>query len=343
MAKFSRPLKVTIMCILWYALSSTNNVIGKKVLRSHPYPLTLSVFHMAANAFFMYPVLMLVGLQTRFHFSRHMLWRFIIPLGFGKLLGSVASHVSIWRVSVSYAHTIKGMLPIFTVTLSRIFYNERQSTIVYLSLVPIVVGVAIATMTELSFEFYGMLSAVLATCTFAVQNLYSKTALKEARLNPLQLLMKMSQVALFICVPLGILIDTTTMAHDPGLAEIDERFDLLFKLSLSGVINFVQNIVAFSVLHLLSPLSYSVANATKRILVITVSLITLKNPVTLVNFFGMMLAVAGVFLYNRAKIYQNSKHKILPTTNQDITEPHEEHHYVSSRYRMFSSKLNYFI
>ena len=107
MAQYSRTVKVAILCVLWYALSSTNNVVGKKALRKYPYPLTISLFHMAANAFLMYPILMIMKQEYSFHYSMAFFWRFVLPLGFGKLLGSVSSHISIWRISVSYAHTIK--------------------------------------------------------------------------------------------------------------------------------------------------------------------------------------------------------------------------------------------
>ena len=45
---------------------------------------------------------------------------------------------------------------------------------VYLSLVPIVSGVFIATVTELNFDLVGMVAALSATILFAVQNIYSK-------------------------------------------------------------------------------------------------------------------------------------------------------------------------
>lgn len=298
---YSRGIKVTVLCILWFCLSSSNNVIIKRFLGRFPYPITVSLSHMTCTAFLMHPLLLICGVRTTIDISMVKFYLLLIPLGIGKLLVSTSAHVSIWRVPVSYAHTVKAMMPIFTVMISRLFFNETQSLMVYLSLVPIISGVAIATVTEVSFELFGMIMALLCTIVFALQNIYTKRAIKDLRLNHLHLLTRLAHISFVIAVPLWLFTDASQIANDSNLASQEDLLWFTMKLALSGFINFSQNIMAFSVLNLLSPLSYSVTTATKRVLVIAVSILTLKNPVTILNMTGMVLAVFGVFLYNRTK------------------------------------------
>jgi solute carrier family 35 protein E1 len=83
-------------------------------------------------------------------------------------------------------------------------------------------------------------------------------------------------------------------------------------------LNWFQNILAFSVLSIVTPLTYAVCSASKRIFVIAISLFILGNPVTWMNLLGMMIACGGVLMYNRAKYYARHQQNKLPTYVNEI-------------------------
>ncbi|KAH7703409.1 solute carrier family 35 member E1 [Aphelenchoides avenae] len=71
-------------------------------------------------------------------------------------------------------------------------------------------------------------------------------------------------------------------------------------MAVSGFLGFMQSICTFILIDDLSALSYAVANTARRMSVIAFSLMVLHNPVTPLNVGGMLMAVVGLFLYNRA-------------------------------------------
>lgn len=70
-------------------------------------------------------------------------------------------------------------------------------------------------------------------------------------------------------------------------------------LVLDGIFYMMHNVFAFTVIAMVAPLSYSVANAMKRVVIIGASLFLLKNPVTTMNVAGMLIACFGVLCYNK--------------------------------------------
>ncbi|XP_050533532.1 solute carrier family 35 member E1 homolog isoform X3 [Daktulosphaira vitifoliae] len=225
-------IPVLSLCCFWYLVSSGSNVVGKTLLNQFPYPMTVTMVQLLSITIYSGPFFNLWGVRRFVEISWPYYFKLIVPLALGKFIGSVFTHVSLWKVPVSFTHTVKATMPLFSVVLSRIILGEKQT------------------------------------------------------------------------------LKTNT-----------ESYKVLGLLIIDGILNWLQNILAFSVMSMVTSLTYAVASSSKRIFVVGASLIVLGNPVTLNNICGMALALFGVMAYNKAKYdarENDKKRVILPMTNQNL-------------------------
>ncbi|CAF1067786.1 unnamed protein product [Adineta ricciae] len=326
-------IQICCLCLIWYSSSAAGNVIVKELLDEFPFPLTVTLVQLLSIWILCIPLIRIrqVPPPEYLYQNRSYYFKIIIPLAIGKFLSQLSSHVSLWKVPVSFAHTIKATMPLFTVILSRIILREKQTIPVYLSLIPVIVGVIIATVTELSFDMTGFISALISTFGFSLQNIYSKKSLKDIAIHHFFLLCLLAKIGCCLFVPFWFLYDGLNIYYDTKYHRTKTFLRICAYLFIDGILHFIHNVVAFTILSLLSPLSYSIGNSAKRIVIIATSLFILRNPVTTSNVVGMSLAAFGVILYNKAKYDQRraqQKETILPLVRSESTVnalTHEEH------------------
>ena len=246
-----------------------------------------------------------------------------LPLAFFQLGGHILSSTAIEKIHVSLVHTIKGLSPLFTVLAYRFIFNIRYSQGTYLSLIPLTLGVVLACSVEFSGNFFGILCAFGGALIFVTQNIFSKTLFIEAaraeadgpaasaqsrKLDKLNLLCYCSGLAFLLTAPIWLWTDGLPLLSSlfqhlsdplPSTSKKHTTVYLPLEFFFNGIFHFAQNILAFILLSLVSPVTYSVASLIKRVFVIVVAIVWFGNQTTSLQAAGIALTFIGLYLYDR--------------------------------------------
>lgn len=157
-----------------------------------------------------------------------------------------------------------------------------------------------------AFERIGFCSAMASNLTNQSRNVLSKQFMvnKEEAIDNINLFSVITLICFVLLVPAAFLIDGVKFTP-PYLQSVANQGvnvrELCVKALLSGLCFHTYQQVSYMILGIVSAVTHSVGNCLKRVVVIVSSVIFFQTPISPLNSFGTALALAGVFLYSRAK------------------------------------------
>lgn len=286
--------------LLWYTFNIVFNLMNKQVLNAWPKPLALSTVQLGIGSAMVLSQ-WAVKKSSRPTISKKLLKALFLPT-LGHLVGHVSTCVSFSYVAVSFAHIIKAAEPAVSSLGAAIFLGEVYNPAVYLSLLPIIAGVSMSAVTELSFSWPGFLFAMLSNVAFAARNVFSKQNMGDFKsdptLTPANIYGLMSIIALIVEIPFALAIEGFPALPSAHIGR------LLFG---SGIFYTLYNTVSFMALSRTNVVTHAVGNILKRASVIIVSILFFKNPILPLNALGMAVAIAGTGLYAFTKRHYSAK------------------------------------
>ncbi|XP_071721439.1 triose phosphate/phosphate translocator, chloroplastic-like [Rutidosis leptorrhynchoides] len=292
---------------MWYFLNVIFNILNKKIYNYFPYPYFVSVIHLAVGVVYCLGS-WAVGLLKRAPMDSNLL-KLLIPVALCHALGHVTSNVSFAAVAVSFTHTIKALEPFFNAAASQFVLGQSIPITLWLSLLPVVLGVSMASLTELSFNWLGFISAMISNISFTYRSIYSKKAMTD--MDSTNLYAYISIIALFVCIPPAIILEGPQLLQH-GFNDAIAKVGLtkfVTDLFWVGMFYHLYNQLATNTLERVAPLTHAVGNVLKRVFVIGFSIIVFGNKISTQTAIGTSIAIAGVAMYSviKAKIEEEKR------------------------------------
>jgi solute carrier family 35 protein E1 len=304
--------------ILWYSLTIVYNVTNKRVLNHIPLPASIATLQL----FIGIPLFVIPLFLSGSYSSDSLRWKHFLPywkIALCHGLGNIATTYSLGAGSVSFTHIIKAAEPVFSAGLSAVILKSYLSLRTLLCLVPIVVGVGMASLTELSFTWVGFGTALLSNLFYQLRNVLAKLELggssdsvkAEPPPSPVQLFRAITMLSAILMLPIalaseGYLFEKTFFSL---LQSSVNRRELFVNLIASGVSYYLYNEVAFRILNRVSPTTHAVGNTIKRIVIILSSTLFLGTPLTIEGVISSAIAIGGTLLYSLSTAPSSSSSK----------------------------------
>ena len=294
-----------IFFTLWYIFNIGYNIYNKKALNALPLPYTMAALQLFVGIPYC-ALLWATGLRKAPKLSVDNV-KTLIPVSLGHLGTHIGAVVSLGAGAVSFTHIIKASEPVVSAILSFLLLGAVSSWQTYLTLLPVVGGVALASLKELSFTWVGFIAAMGSNLSSALRGILAKKTMGGGvgeNMDEANLYAVLTILAFIAILPISLAIESPAAisaciakATASGLTPTY----LWTQSLLAGAFYYLYNEVAFLALGRVNPVTHAVGNTVKRVVIIVASVIAFKTPISTQGIIGSTIAIVGTLLYSISK------------------------------------------
>ncbi|KAB5568602.1 hypothetical protein DKX38_002395 [Salix brachista] len=324
----------SLLAILqWWGFNVTVIIMNKWIFQKldFKFPLSVSCVHFICSSIGAYVVIKVLKIKPLIVVEPEDRWRRIFPMSFVFCINIVLGNVSLRFIPVSFMQTIKSFTPATTVVLQWLVWRKYFDWQIWASLIPIVGGILLTSVTELSFNMFGFCAALFGCLATSTKTILAESLLHGykfdsdlsfARLlcfNPflsnseakfkssdlfLQFLLSLLSInTVYYMAPFAtmILVLPAMLVEGSGVINWfythESVWPALIIIFSSGVLAFCLNFSIFYVIHSTTAVTFNVAGNLKVAVAVLVSWLIFHNPISYMNAVGCAITLVGCTFY----------------------------------------------
>ena len=309
---------VLIIVVLWVLASNLFNASSKQVSTSNPWTAFVTTTTQLFGTSLLGISMMLAQGQNFASFISP--FKKAIPIGIGLAIANGSMMWALSRTSIGMFQTVKASSPLFTALACYVVLGRRYTIQTYLTLIPVMLGLASASATDLQADVFGLTACIVSSLCQVFVNLSAKQLLeisypdldvatigtgKVRILKPYELQSMVSIVGFLVCFTALIIIIVGSMANqyylqDPSANQksfeltLDHLFPPFGLLFWNVILYSLENVLAYAANGKLARLPFAVVDAVRRLtIVISFNVILSERVPESMNLVGVLAVAVG--------------------------------------------------
>jgi len=198
---------------------------------------------------------------------------------------------------ITLCYVCKAGIPVFTVGLM-LLHGQRFDPLIYLSLTPAVLGVALASVSDMNFTLSGLAAAVGSALAQTLLNVTSKRRMQQLKVNGPDALFIMATWCFLTSMPMYLLQRQQDTQDVPLFTPSMQLPAAVGVTILAGASYHIEYVLNFMFVPFVSPLAFSVTDIARRLTKIVLGALFFHTALTVPNLVGIVMSLAGVLWYS---------------------------------------------